>query len=45
MLNGYWCEGLHLSFYMRIGTGSEIFFSLERRCGGGFQKMVLRKNV
>jgi hypothetical protein len=28
---------------MRIGTGSKIFFSLEMRGGGGFQKMVLRK--
>jgi hypothetical protein len=30
---------------MRIATGSKIFFSLERRGGGWFQKMVLRKIV
>jgi hypothetical protein len=29
---------------MRIATGSKIFFSLEMGGGGGFQKMVLRKN-
>jgi len=28
---------------LRIATGSKIFFPPERRCGGGFQKMVLRK--
>ena len=30
---------------MRVATGSEIFFWLETGCGGGFQKMVLRKNI
>ena len=28
---------------LRVGTGSKIFFLPERRCGSGFQKMMLRK--
>jgi len=34
-----------INFYMRVATGSKIFFSPGRCGGGGFQKMVLRKFV
>jgi len=44
ILFGLKCKCRHLKKNLRCATGSEIFFSLERRGGGGFQKMVLRKN-
>ena len=38
-----YCKYTTVENIVRVATGSEIFFPLERGCGGGFQKMGLRK--